>query len=133
MRFKIDWDSFIGGWKCTVSALFYFVFESNFRVQAPRPPGGGDYLEGPFKEGFFVIPVWGAYIWRGLYTEGLFFSEFYGIKRVKASLPVQVRRSKYLCFKSVERLFPADNTENLKNKGNYEFLRKDADFDTFTN
>ena len=33
-------------------ALFYFVFESNFRVQAPPPPGG-------------------AYIWRGDLTEGV--------------------------------------------------------------
>ena len=33
---------------------------------------------------------------------------------------------------SVERLFPADNTETLKNKGNYEFLTKDADFNTST-
>ena len=73
MRFKIDWDSFIGGWKCIVFALFYFVFESNFRVQAPPPGGGGVYSEGPLKIGFFVIPVWGAYIWRGLYIEGLFF------------------------------------------------------------
>ena len=43
MCFKIDWDSFIGGWKFTVFALFYFVFEGNFRVQAPPhpPPRGG--------------------------------------------------------------------------------------------
>ena len=75
MCFKIDWDSFIGGWKFTVFALFYFVFEGNFRVQAPppHPPPRGVYLEGRFKGGFFVIPVWGAYIWRGLYIEGLFF------------------------------------------------------------
>ena len=33
---------------------------------------------------------------------------------------------------SVERLFPADNTETLKTKGNYEFLTKD-DFDMSTN
>ena len=33
---------------------------------------------------------------------------------------------------SEECLFPADNTENLKNKGHYEFLTKD-DFDTSTN
>ena len=53
MRFKIDWDSFIGGWKCTVSALFYFVFESNFRVQAPRPPGGGGGIwRGHLRKGF---------------------------------------------------------------------------------
>ena len=46
MRFKIDWDSFIGGWKCIVFALFYFVFESNFRVQAPPPGGGGGGIFG---------------------------------------------------------------------------------------
>ena len=40
-----------------------------FQVQAP----GGLYLEGRFNRGFFGLPVWGAYIWRGL------FSEFYGI------------------------------------------------------
>ena len=51
LRFKIDWASLIVGRKCTVFALFYFVFEGNFQV--------------PDR--------WGAYIWRGL------FSEFYGI------------------------------------------------------
>ena len=30
-------------------------------------------MEGRFNGGFFALPVWGAYIWRGL------FSEFYGI------------------------------------------------------
>ena len=40
-----------------------------FQVQAP----GGLYLEGRFNRGFFRLPVLGAYIWRGL------FSEFYGI------------------------------------------------------
>ena len=54
------------------------------------------------------------------------------LKREKASLSVEVCRSKCLCFISVGRLFPADNTETLKNKGNYEFLTKD-DFDTSTN
>ena len=53
----------------TVFALFYLVFEGNFQVQAP----GGLYLEGRFKEGFFVLRVWEACIWRGL------FAEFYGI------------------------------------------------------
>ena len=37
-----------------------------------KPPGGL-YLEGRFNGGFFASPVWGAYIWRGL------FSKFYGI------------------------------------------------------
>ena len=35
--------------------------------------GGGLYLEGRFNGGFFALPVWGAYIWRGLYMEGLIF------------------------------------------------------------
>ena len=53
-----------------VFALFYFVFESNFQVQAP---GGGLYLEGQFNGGLFALRVWGAYIWRGLYMEGVIF------------------------------------------------------------
>ena len=70
MRFKIDWASLMVGNKCTVLALFYFVFEANFSSTSPR---GGLYLEGRFNRGFFALPVWGAYTWRGL------FSEFYGI------------------------------------------------------
>ena len=35
--------------------------------------GGGLYLEGRFNGGFFALPVWGSYIWRGLYMEGLIF------------------------------------------------------------
>ena len=56
LRFKIDWASLIVGRKSTVFALFYFV-----------------YWEGLLNGGFFALRVWGAYIWRGL------FSEFYGI------------------------------------------------------
>ena len=69
MRFKIDWASLIVGSKYTVSALFYFVFEGIFQVQAPPGGGGGLYLEGRFNGGFFALPVWGAYIWRGLFLE----------------------------------------------------------------
>ena len=54
---------------CTVFALFYFVFEGTFQVQAPR----GLYSEGRFNGGFFALRVWGAYIWRGLYMEGPIF------------------------------------------------------------
>ena len=46
------------GGKFTIFALFYFVFEGKFQVQAPR----------------------GAYIWRGL------FSEFYGTLSSGSSL-----------------------------------------------
>ena len=62
-------------------SLFYFVLQDNFQVQAP-PRGGGAYIwRGDLKEGFlryefgglkFGIYIWGAYTWRGL------FSEFYG-------------------------------------------------------
>ena len=48
---------------CTVIALFYFVFEGNFQVQAP----GSLYSEGRFNRGFFELRAWGAYIW-GAYT-----------------------------------------------------------------
>ena len=54
----------------TVFALFYFVFEGYFPSTSPRR---GLYLEGRFNGGFFALPVWGAYIWRGLYMEGLIF------------------------------------------------------------
>ena len=69
LRFKIDWASLIVEKKFTVFALFYFIFEGNFQVQAP---GGGSYLEGRFNGGVFALRVWGAYISRGL------FSQFYG-------------------------------------------------------
>ena len=57
LRFKNDWASLIVGSKFTVFALFYFVFEGNFQVQAP----------------------WGAYIWRGDLTEGFLHYEFGGL------------------------------------------------------
>ena len=70
MRFKIDWASLIVESKFTVFALFYFVFEGNFPgTFSPR----GLYLEGRFSGGFFALRVWGAYIWRSLYMEGLIF------------------------------------------------------------
>ena len=35
LRFKINWASLMVGRNFTVFALFYFVFEGNFQVQAP--------------------------------------------------------------------------------------------------
>ena len=75
MRFKINWASLIVGSKFTVFALFYFVFKGNFPSTSPR--GGGLYLEGRFNGGFLALPVWGAYIWRSL------FSKFYGTPRAR--------------------------------------------------
>ena len=71
LRFKIDWASLIVGSKFTVFALFYFVFEGNFPSTSPW----GAYIwRGDLTEGFFVLPVWGVSIGRGL------FSEFYSIR-----------------------------------------------------
>ena len=68
--FQIEWASLIVGSKITVFALFYFVFEGNFPSTRPR----GAYIwRRDLAEGFFALPVWGSYIWRGL------FSKFYGI------------------------------------------------------
>ena len=63
--FKIDWASLMVGGKFTVFALFYLYLRAMFQVQAL-------YLEGRFNGGFFALLAWGAYNWRGL------FSEFYG-------------------------------------------------------
>ena len=35
LPFKIEWASLTVGSKFTVFDLFYFIFEGNFRVQAP--------------------------------------------------------------------------------------------------
>ena len=71
MCFKIDWARLIAVRKFTVFDLFYFVFEGNFQVQAPRGAyiWRGDLTGG----GRFALCVWGTYIWRGLYMEGLIF------------------------------------------------------------
>ena len=75
MRFKIDWATLIVGMKFTIFALFYFVFEDNFQVQAPRGAyiWRGDLTEGFLRFEFGGLIVGGAYTWRGL------FSELYGI------------------------------------------------------
>ena len=71
LRFKLDWASLVVESKFTVFALFYLVFEGNFPSTYPR---GGLYLEGRLLNGgFFALPVCGAYIWWGLYMEGLIF------------------------------------------------------------
>ena len=59
MRFKIDWASLIVGSKCTVLALFYFVFEGNFPSTKLSPRG--------------------TYIWKGDLTEGFLRYRFGGL------------------------------------------------------
>ena len=63
-------DSLIVGGKFTVFALLCFVFEGNFPSTSPR---GELYFEGRFNGGFFALPDFEAYIWTGLYMEGLIF------------------------------------------------------------
>ena len=48
---------------------FTLYLRGTFQVQAPR----GLIFGGRFNGGFFALPVLGAYIWRGLYMEGLIF------------------------------------------------------------
>ena len=52
------------------SVLVYFEFDGN-QVLSTRP--GRLYLEGRFIGAFFALRFWGAYIWRGVYMEGLIF------------------------------------------------------------
>ena len=63
LRFKIDWASLIVGRK-------YRYLRAIFKYKSPE----GLYLEGRFNGGIFALRLWGAYFWRGL------FSEFYSIK-----------------------------------------------------
>ena len=53
-------------WLC-----FTLYFRAIFQVHAP---GELIYLEGRFNGEFFVLPVWGAYNWSGLYMKGLIYA-----------------------------------------------------------
>ena len=66
LRFEIDGASLIVEGKFTVFALFYFLFEGNFR--STSPPGACTW-RGDLTEGFFALQVWGSYTWRGLFSE----------------------------------------------------------------
>ena len=56
-------------------SLFYLVFEGNFQVQTPGWGGGGAYIwRGILTEGFLRYEFGrlisrGAYTWRGLFSE----------------------------------------------------------------
>jgi len=60
--------------KFTIFALFYFVFEGKFQVQAPR----GAYIRSGNLTGGFLRYDFGGLIFGGAYTWGNFtISEFY--------------------------------------------------------
>ena len=65
LRFKIYWASLIVG----INLLFCFVLLRIWRQFSKYKPPRGLYLEGRFNGGFFALRVWGAYIWRGLFSE----------------------------------------------------------------
>ena len=67
LGFKIDWASLIVGSAFTVIALFYFVFEGNFQVQA------GAYIwRGDLREGVLNTSLGGLYL-EGLIHGGAYF------------------------------------------------------------
>ena len=75
MRFKIDWASLIVGSKFTVFALFYFVFEGNFQVQAP----GGLIFGGAISQKVFDVTGLGGLNLEGLIHGGAYFRNFTAI------------------------------------------------------
>ena len=72
LRFKIDWASLIVGSKFTVFALFYFVFEGNFQVQAP----GGLIFGGAIQWRVFCVTSLGGLYLEGLMHGGAYFRNF---------------------------------------------------------
>ena len=65
LHFKIDWASLIVG----RNVLFLLCFTLYLRAISKYKLPGGLYLEGQFNRGFFALQVWGAHIWRGLFSE----------------------------------------------------------------
>ena len=65
LRLKIDWASPIFGRKFTV----FLCFTLYLRAISKYKPPGELILEGRFNGGFFVVGVWTAYNWRGLFSE----------------------------------------------------------------
>ena len=61
-------------------------------------------MEGRFNGGFLALPVWGAYIWRGL------FSEFYGILFCRFHLPL----SGELIFRTLQQILLEARIESSK-------------------
>ena len=63
------------GLACSEKEIYHFCFVLPcIRGQIPSTSlPRGLYSEGRFNGGFFALRFWGAYIWRGLYMEGLIF------------------------------------------------------------
>ena len=72
MRFKIDCAILIVGSKSTVLALFYFVFEGNFKVEA----SGGLIFGGAIERRVFCVTGMGGLYLKGLVHGGAYFRNF---------------------------------------------------------
>ena len=70
LGFKIDWASLL--WEGNFYHFCFVLLCIREQIPCTSPPGGL-YSEGRFNGGFFALRFWGAYIWRGL------FSEFYSM------------------------------------------------------
>ena len=82
-----------------VNLPFFLCFTFFLGQFSKYKPLGGLYLEGRFNGGFFALPVWGAYIWRGLYMEGLIFGilryvMLFAIIRSMLSVGLKIRYTK---------------------------------------
>ena len=67
------------GLACSGKEIYHFCFVLlciRGQIPSTSPPGGAYIRRGDLTEGFFALPYWGAYIWRGLYMEGLIFGIF---------------------------------------------------------
>ena len=80
------------GRKFTIFALFYFVFEGKFQVQAPRRVyiRRGNLTEGILRYDFGGLIFGGAYTWRGL------FSEFYGTFLLRCKIIKPLKMGSYV-------------------------------------
>ena len=70
LRFKIKWAIAL---QLEGNLPFLLCFTLHLRAISEYKPPLGLCMEERFNRLFFALQVWGAYIWRGL------FSEFYGI------------------------------------------------------
>ena len=71
LRFQIDWASLILGRKFTAFLCLTLYLRA---ISKYKPPGGrGLVFGGAIYRRVFALGVWGVYIFRGLYLEGLIF------------------------------------------------------------
>ena len=71
MRFKLDWARLNLGWKFTVFLCFTLYLGA---LSKYKPPGKrGLTFGGAIYRRVFTLRVWGVYILRGLYMEGVIF------------------------------------------------------------